>query len=27
MKRHLIVAPVIEPGRARGFMIGHALRN
>jgi hypothetical protein len=27
IQRHLIVAPVIQPGGARRFMIGHALRD
>ena len=27
IQRHLIVAPVIQPGRARGFRVRHALRN
>ena len=27
IQRHLIIAPVIQPGGARRFVIGHALRN
>lgn len=27
IQRHLIVAPVIQPGGARRFVIRHALRN